>query len=59
MGVKIPKPGSNGNSDSNNDDVLFGDNNDQGNDPGQGFLHKFPTVLGSLDANATDGTATY
>ena len=55
MGVKIPKPGSNGNSDSNNDDVLFGDNNDQGNDPGQGFLHKFPTVLGSLDANATDG----
>jgi hypothetical protein len=55
MSVKLPKPGSNGNSDSDNDDVLFGDNNDQGNDQGQGFLHKFQTVLGNLNANATDG----
>src|ERR1051326_2237572 len=55
MGVKIPKLGSNGNSDSDDNDVLFGGNSDQGNEPGQGFLKKFPTVLGNLDANATDG----
>jgi hypothetical protein len=44
MGVKNPKPGANGNSDSDNND-----------DQGQGFLKKFPTVQGNLDANATDG----
>lgn len=49
MSVKVPKLGSNGNSD--NDDVLFGDNNDQG----QGFLNKFSTAVGDLDTNATDG----
>jgi hypothetical protein len=35
--------------------VKVQNNNGQGNDQGQGFLRKFPTVLGDLDANATDG----
>jgi hypothetical protein len=62
MSVEILKPGSKGDSNFDNDDVLFGDSDDQGNDDrgnddqGQGFLKKLPPVgLGNLDANATDG----
>jgi len=55
MGGKGQKPGSKGDFDFDDDDVLFKDNNGRDNDQGQGFLRKFPTVLGNLDTNATDG----
>ena len=56
MGVKVPKPASNGNSNSDDNGVQFGDNSGQGNDPGQGIFNKLPPVgFGDLDANATDG----